>query len=352
LNKKIKLSKKCRQDLMKKPNVVGVGRGFREHEGKTTDDQAIVVFVSKKVPKDELPDNALVPRSLRGQKVDVIEIGEIRLLEEDEESLPGGFSGHNTENRRRRHRPAPGGVSIGHYKITAGTLGAVVKEKESGRRLILSNNHVLANSSSGHDGRAAAGDAVLQPGAFDGGKMSSDIIASLERFVPMRQTFQRSQCASAGMWENAANKALSLFAPQYRVNLQRADSKGNLVDAAVAVPRDESDLSESILGLGRVRGAADISVGQPVRFSGRTSGLVKGKVIAEDVSLFITMGPGEQVYFVDQLITTAVSRPGDSGSLLLDEQNQAVGLLFAGSDKVSVCNRIENVCRLLDVEFS
>ena len=73
--------------------------------------------------------------------------------------------------------------------------------------------------------------------------------------------------------------------------------------------------------------------------------------MAEDVSLFITMDSGEQLYFVDQLITSAVCRPGDSGSLLVDSQNQAVGLLFAGSDKVSVCNRIDHVCRLLDIEL-
>lgn len=350
MKKKVRLSKKCRRELLKKPNVVGVGRGYRHKSGLTTEDQAIVVLVSKKIPKDELSGEAMVPRSLRGQMVDVIEIGEIRLLEEEEESQPADNPA-GAENRLRRYRPAPGGVSIGHYRITAGTLGAVVKEKGSGRRLVLSNNHVLANSSSGDDGRAAAGDAVLQPGVYDGGKMDRDVLAALERFVPMQRTFQRSQCATAGMWESVVNKVLSLFAPQYRINLQRANSKGNLVDAAVAVPKNDADLSEEILGLGRVIGTADVSVGQPIRFSGRTSGLVKGKVIAEDVSLFITMGPGEQVYYVEQLITTAVSRSGDSGSLLIDELNQAVGLLFAGSDKVSVCNRIDHVCRLLDIEF-
>ena len=345
MKKDIRLSKKCRQNLMKKPNVVGVGRGFRQKGGQATEDQSIVVLVSKKIPRDDLSANAIVPQSLKGQLVDVIEIGEIRLLDEDEETeLSVG-------ERRKRHRPAIGGVSIGHYRITAGTLGAVVKEKGSGRRLILSNNHVLANSSSGSDGRAAPGDAVLQPGNYDGGVKERDTLAFLELFVPLQRTFQRSQCATAGSWEKAANKVLSLFAPHYRVHLQRANSKGNLVDAAVAAPLHDADISEGILGLGKINGSAEVSVGEKIRFSGRTSGVKTGRVIAEDVSLFINMGPGEQVYFVDQLITTAVSRPGDSGSLLLDEQNRAVGLLFAGSDKVSVCNRIGNVCRMLEIEF-
>ncbi len=350
MKNKIKLSKKCRQDLLSKPNVIGVGKGYRHKDGRTTGDEAIVVLVTEKKPRDELSGDALVPRSLRGQVVDVLEVGEVRFLEEEEEEQPPLRAG-GSMNRFQRYRPAPGGVSIGHYRVTAGTLGAVVKDKKTGQPLILSNNHVLANSSSGNDGRAAVGDAILQPGAYDGGSKNRDTIATLKRFVPLLRTYQHSQCATAGMWENVLNKVISLFAPQYRVSLQRANEQGNLVDAAVAEPLNEVDLSEQILGLGTVRGTAKISVGHKVAFSGRTSGLVRGKVIAEDVSLFITMAPGEQVFFVDQLITTAISRPGDSGSLLVNGRNQAVGLLFAGSDKVSVCNRIEHVCNLLDLEI-
>lgn len=55
---------------------------------------------------------------------------------------------------RFRIRKAPGGVSVGHYKITAGTLGCLATR---GRRLlILSNNHVLANSNN-----ARTGDPIL-----------------------------------------------------------------------------------------------------------------------------------------------------------------------------------------------
>jgi hypothetical protein len=34
---------------------------------------------------------------------------------------------------------------VGHFKITAGTIGAIAREKKTGRDVILSNNHVLAN---------------------------------------------------------------------------------------------------------------------------------------------------------------------------------------------------------------
>jgi V8-like Glu-specific endopeptidase len=44
-----------------------------------------------------------------------------------------------------------------------------------------------------------------------------------------------------------------------------------------------------------------------------------------------------------------MSQGGDSGSAVLDEKNQLVGLLFAGSDTTTIINRIENVFSALGV---
>ena len=44
-----------------------------------------------------------------------------------------------------------------------------------------------------------------------------------------------------------------------------------------------------------------------------------------------------------------MSPGGDSGSLVLNDQKQAVGLLFAGSDAVTILNPIEKVCDALGV---
>ncbi len=47
--------------------------------------------------------------------------------------------------------------------------------------------------------------------------------------------------------------------------------------------------------------------------------------------------------FTDQLMAGAMSQGGDSGSAVLDNNNNLVGLLFAGSDTSTIINRIENV---------
>ena len=55
--------------------------------------------------------------------------------------------------------------------------------------------------------------------------------------------------------------------------------------------------------------------------------------------------------FRDQILTTNMSQGGDSGSLVLDMKARAVGLLFAGSEQVTILNPINEVLRLLDVEI-
>ena len=53
------------------PNVTGVGIG--EHSGR----EILIVFVSHKVPKEELDPRELIPKSLEGYEVHVDEIGAV-----------------------------------------------------------------------------------------------------------------------------------------------------------------------------------------------------------------------------------------------------------------------------------
>ena len=42
---------------------------------------------------------------------------------------------------------------------------------------------------------------------------------------------------------------------------------------------------------------------------------------------------------------------GDSGSVGVDDEMHAVGLLFAGSNTFTIYNRITNVLKILEVSF-
>ncbi len=85
---------------------------------------------------------------------------------------------------RRRNRPLRIGGSIGHFKITAGTLGCFVTPRGSAKDedWILSNNHVLAD-----ENQAAIGDAILQPGDVDGGNRPADVVGDLKKFIPLKR---------------------------------------------------------------------------------------------------------------------------------------------------------------------
>lgn len=67
-------------ELMRKPNVVAVGVGFRTRGGVRTDEVCIVVSVKAKMPMSQLKHGDAIPSSIENVPIDVIETGEIRAL--------------------------------------------------------------------------------------------------------------------------------------------------------------------------------------------------------------------------------------------------------------------------------
>jgi hypothetical protein len=321
-------------NLMNMPNVVGVGMGNKTVRGEDTGRTAVVVMVEKKLTERELARNERIPKLLGGTPTDVLEVGEIRLL-----------------NRRGHNRPAFPGMSIGHFRISAGTFGALVRDRRTGRPLILSNNHVVANATDGFDGNARIGDAVLQPGVHDGGTMEQ-VVGYLERFVPLHREYSRARCTAAMVFEKIVNQMLRLIRRNYHIALQKGTLVNNLVDAAVVRPVSLQAVGADILEVGRIRGITEARAGMRVKKSGRSTGLTFGTVQVMQATLKVTISGNQRGMFTDQIVTTGMSIGGDSGSLVLDMNNNAVGLLFAGSVSKTVMNRIQNVMEMLQVDFA
>lgn len=318
--------------LLAKPNVVGVGLGYRETLGRTTDELAIKVLVKEKLPRVSLQRWAVVPREVDSLRTDVVAVGELRAQ----------------QSRTDRIRPAPGGVSIGHYKISAGTLGCIVRDRTTGTRLILSNNHVLANTND-----ALAGDPILQPGPVDGGVLGQDAIARLERFFPIQFGTEPPTCSSAEAFITLANWLLNRIGSRHRLLSYRVNPQAtNLVDAAVASPLDDSQVLDEILEIGVPSGTLPASLGMQVRKSGRTTGLTTGEVLVLDATVQVSYGAGRTANFDSQIISGPMSQGGDSGSLVLDANSQAaVGLLFAGSSQTTIFSPIVTVLDAMQVDL-
>jgi len=294
--------------LLQFPHVVGVGSGYKEIGGVSSEENCLKVLVSKKLPPDQLSAHQLIPKQVDNVPTDVIEVGNLTVHESEPLDLEV-----LAVSRTSRIRPASPGVSIAHYRVTAGTFGAVVYDITSGKPLLLSNNHVLANSSTGRGINARIGDPILQPGPLDGGSSSQNVIAKLKRYIAL--------------------------------------SSINQVDCAVAEPLSPDMITPYILDIGPVSGVTSATLQQQLKKSGRTTGLTSGLVQAVNVTANINYGGGRLLRFENQILTTNMSAPGDSGSLVLDLSNRAVGLLFAGSDTVTLLNPIQLVLDKLEVRF-
>jgi len=197
---------------------------------------------------------------------------------------------------RGRRRPLVIGCSIGHFEITAGSLGCLVRNARGAPR-ILSNNHVLAD-----ENRAKKGDDILQPGRFDGGRKGRDTVGSLDTFVRVR-------------------------------------FKGrNQVDAAIAGIAKGIEFDATTLGGdARLTGVApDPTAVVEVAKVGRTTALTKGRIVAFEVdNVVVEYDQGPAVFDGQLEIESTGEGPfsdgGDSGSLIYTAGGLAVGLLFAGS---------------------
>jgi hypothetical protein len=203
---------------------------------------------------------------------------------------------------RGNTRPLLIGASVGHLRVTAGTIGGFAMR---GRTVcILSNNHVLAN-----EDRARRGDTILQRGALDGGRSPRDRVARLGRWVRLKRT---------GV---------------------------NVIDAALAVV-DEGIAHDPTLLRGLVNGRDRrlaglgpefLDEGAIVHKVGRTTGATRGRVTAFDLDNVVVNYDVGNLRFDGQIeIESAGQTPfsdgGDSGSLIVNADMRAVALLFAGSD--------------------
>jgi len=315
-------------ELLNKVNVVGVGLGYKISQGVSTGELSLIVSVARKVEASALAAKDMVPRTLDGVKTDVVQTGVLRAF----------------QSPRDRWRPVvPPGVSVGHYRITAGTFGCLVRRGEE--TFILSNNHVLANSND-----CERGDAILQPGAADGGT-GDDRIAVLADYVPIDFGSAEPDCPIAGGSARLLNYVARAFGSSHQLQAVKQTAGENLVDAALARPLSPDLVKNEILHIGAPTGTGAATLGTEVQKSGRTSGYTQGAITQIDATVRIDYA-GRSALFTGQMVAGAMSQPGDSGSAVLDMDGRVVGLLFAGSDAATIINPIDEVLAALNVELA
>ena len=278
-----------REMLKKIPGVVDVGVGFKETGGKLTDEVVLAVFVErKKQPQDLLPEHVIAPE-IYGIKTDVVEIKVAENLV----------------------RPIRGGVKMDSQACTGyGTLGCMATHPDHGT-VLLTNHHVLYDQFFDNSSGVERDVLVGQPGIACSWCCKCNVIGAVKNSA--RRNNGNVDCGIA-----------------------KINSDINHID--------EIDGGIRILGIAPQR-ADPVSgtmrpalVGDAVSKTGARTGRTLGRVTRVGVPVTIRENDKTTLtQFVDQLWIESAdgnnfkfSDHGDSGSVILNSDNEVVGLLFGG----------------------
>jgi hypothetical protein len=286
-----------RRELSRLPNVDHVLVGAKEVNGVATEQPAFQVYVRVKVGQTELGPNQVIPKQIGGFPTDVILIEEVTLIVEDSDE----------------YRPLCGGSQLEQSGGT-GTLGVIAVATTGSLApvdapVIVTNNHVAPN----------IGGLVGQPSS------------------PCDSWCCR--CCEVGTV---------------------VDTRSNtLVDVSIATLKSGMRFCNEILERGVIRGwvpASSLTPGQRLFKRGRTTRLTEGRFSIATATVPIEGRPTgvNQIRITAAVAGNAFALGGDSGSIVVDEQNRVVGLLYASTlpaGAPSFANRVEEVRSAMKIDF-
>lgn len=200
----------------------------------------------------------------------------------------------------------------------AGTLGALVLDKDEGPCL-LSNNHVLC-----FEDRLPKGTHILQPGSADGGQDPDSWIGAFYRATALR----------------------------------KARSDAERMDAALAVIKPGCHTDPRALKIGKLKSpmpvARNMLLDHPVVKSGRSTGLTRGEITDVSIDAFVEYYSDtlhlEKLIAIETSSQSSFADVGDSGSMVISEQQSApVGLVIGRDHKRTLAHTMEDVLRRLEV---
>src|SRR5687768_4037400 len=291
------------ESLFGYPNVIGVGAGFRERDGKLTSEVVVQVFVDRKIPRPQLSALHVIPERVPGfegatVRTDVIET-----------TVP------EAQQDTTRYRPVPGGCSIGpEASVSAGTLGGWACDNRDDTIVLLSNNHVISNLDTMPVLRR-----IVQPGRFDGGVLPGDVIGALKRHIAVNTVANPPPAGTV-------------------IPTSVVDAAIGSIDAGVDIDHDVLQIGPAIYEL---RAPA---LNMNVQKRGRTTRLTtNGRITSVGMTFSCTyrnrtrISQIQNAFRISSTDGNVFSSPGDSGSLIFDQAagrlvgtQPVVGLLYAG----------------------
>jgi hypothetical protein len=312
-NKSLKRAAKVKDELSsiwlrkgesKKIHGIGVGKS-------DNGEPCIQIFIDNSSSQMfENPPSDAVPNVYKDIPIVLVAMPQASFLSIEEIST--GFSAEDYRKLiREKQDVILGGISGANSNLKeCGTIGYFCRKRSLIPRkseiYMLSNSHVFADL---RKEIVDEHDLIMQPSPGESG--NSRPIGELEKFAHPKL-------------ENDTNDA-------------------NFVDAAIAKLWKQEIYKPLIPMIGTVKGFVrkdDVQVGENARKFGRTTGFTSGKVFSVYLDIWVKYDrTGQSSFFKNQFliepdknINEKFVDKGDSGSLVIDGENYASGLIFAGAN--------------------
>ena len=297
------------------PGVVHVSVGLKETNGNLTDQLCVRVYVRDKKGKEALSPAELIPPDVNGVPTDVNVVSEFEFQDDN-----------------ARYRPIKGGIQVSNRIIELndagngtqmhrGTMGCIAIDTTDDAPVILSNWHVLY-ATSGRNG-----DKVYQPPPTTIPPVQlGDLPVRPQDDVDKIGVLRRKEISST---VDGAIAAIDVSSCCHCCGIHYSNEIPGL-SVSGRPPRN------TIVGDERATG------GMVVFKVGKSSGRTEGRVIDDNYPSFDITADGLTHTFTGQIAiqhvdtTKPFSTHGDSGSVIINDQNKIVGLLFASARKVVV----------------
>ncbi len=299
-----------RSRLFKYPGVVDVGIGIKETGNQLTEEVVYRVYVTEKKDKQLLAADEQIPKSIHGANTDVLVVAK------------GIHRGKRGKSGDLKEYPVlQAGISVGNGHNGTGTPGGFGRLNGTDTYVLLSNHHVLGEG-------ADEGDFVGQP------------------------DFKNYCCCCCAYHEKEVGTLLKAI-------------RKELVDCAIAKPFPSkkidqaigitNDLTSNILF---IKGIDTVVAGETVRKIGANSGFTRGvvvevgaKVEKQEMINQIHIKPHASETYLEGIDGKfAFSDKGDSGSLVLNQHDKIVGLLWGGTGDLDDTDKDTSfACQIHDV---
>ncbi|MFD8749602.1 hypothetical protein ACFV0O_01245 [Kitasatospora sp. NPDC059577] len=273
-------------ELLRLPNVTGVGVAYKVVAGRRTETVGVTVNVSRKEPPTHLSRLQRVPGELtvNGETVrtDVVETAMPRFC-----AGPVDFA---------EYRPVPGGCMIESMVPMLGTVAGVFYDRQwPYDAVLLTNNHVLCDPDRLFE--LPPDTRVLQPWA--GGVFPAEFIGRSRRIVP----FYRAPLGSENAFECTVDAGIVALDPPVRPQFSVLEIPGK--HPFVVLP---PSLGERVLRRGittRLQSGTVEAIGVTQQMQSAT-----GKIVL--------LGVGNTLFQIRSDPGDPAAQEGDSGSIVLD----------------------------------